>query len=214
MSHRSPMTHRTVRFVAASMLLAAAGLASCNSDAAPAEPVATLPVTAEPVPITDAAATPDGSASPTGSGTATALTGAEICERLMPAAVAAALGVEVTGAAPDDASTPQCAYSFTTAGGASTNATVAFLRPDEDLSGRLGDEAFDYVVGLNQSIAGADTELIDIDAGDDAVRLSGPSLHLGVVRLGDRVFTIIVAAGDAPPASVDLLVAAVADTFA
>jgi hypothetical protein len=169
---------------------------AADDSAAAASPPDTDPVDTEP-------------ASPP----ADALTGAQICERLDVAVVAAALGVEVTGATPDDASTPQCSYSFVTAAGTPTNATVAFMRPDGDLGGRVGVEAYEYVVSLNRSIA-ADAEVVELPAGDAATRLSGASLHLGVVRLGDRVVTLIVAAGDAPTSAVDALIATVAATFA
>ena len=109
-----------------------------------------------------------------------------------------------------DADTPQCSYSYGDEGFAS-NLTIAWMRP-EDVGGRSGGDAFAYVVELNRAL-GADEE-VALDAGDDAVRLTGSTLHLGVIRVGDRVFTVTVPAGDVEREGADALVEVVARAFA
>lgn len=140
-----------------------------------------------------------------------ALTAAEICASLTADAVAEATGLDVTGAEPADQSTPQCSYAYPSPSGATSNLTVASMRP-EDVGDRPVAEAFAYVVDLNRSLtSGADLEEATPAAGDQAVRLSGASLHLGIVAVDDHVLTILVPAGDIEGPAADALVVAVAD---
>jgi len=134
-----------------------------------------------------------------------ALTAEEICERLPFDSVGAALGLDVGLGEPSAMETPQCAYTYDS-GGTTSNVTVASMRP-EDVGGRSAGEAYDYVLEINRGIAGdADVEEAQLDAGNGAVRISGPALHLGVVQVGDRVLTVIVPAGDASGPEVDALI--------
>lgn len=141
-----------------------------------------------------------------------AFTAEEICERLTPDVVGAALSLEVTSAEPGVMDTPQCSYSYDS-DGVSSNVTIASMRP-EDVGNLPATEAFDYVLEINRQVAG-DTEVeeVSLDVGDGAVRLSGPSLHLGVLRVGDRVVTVIVPAADADGSGVDELITQMATSL-
>jgi hypothetical protein len=155
----------------------------------------------------------DGSTEPVdgGDGSLAALTAAEICASITVDAVAEATGLDVTGSEPADQSTPQCSYAYTNPSGATSNLTVASMRP-EDVGDRSVSEAYEYVVDLNRSLtSGAELEEATPDAGDQAVRLSGASLHLGIVAVDDLVLTILVPAGDVEGQAADALVVAVAD---
>jgi hypothetical protein len=204
------MHARSFRTTRAALVLAGAlALAACGSDDATTSADVTAEVTLDQT--TDA---PESSAPTTApSDTSAALTGAEICERLTIESVAADLGVDVTTAEPDDSSTPQCAYLYDTGTGVSSNLTIAAMRP-ADVGGMSGEAAFDFVVGINRQVAGDDAEEQTINAGDNAIRLSGSSLHLGVVQLGDNVYTLIVPADDTEPAAVDQLITTMATTLA
>lgn len=59
----------------------------------------------------------------------------------------------------------------------------------------------------------ATTETQEVSAGDDAVRLSGPLVHVGVVQLGDRVVTLTIPAEDVSSNGVDSLIATMATTL-
>lgn len=144
---------------------------------------------------------------------AATMTGEEICERLSISSVSADLGLEILTAEPDDTDTPQCAYTYQTGTGGISNLTVAAMRP-EDVGGATGQEAFDAVVEINQAIAGDDADHQVLDAGDGAVRLSGAALHLGILRLGDHVYTAIVPAADADADDVDRLIVSMATALA
>jgi hypothetical protein len=76
-----------------------------------------------------------------------------------------------------------------------------------------GSDAFDFVVEINTSIAGADAETQEVSAGDAAVRLSGSSLHLGVLQVGDRVLTVIIPVDDVETDGVDRLIGTMATTL-
>lgn len=123
----------------------------------------------------------------------TVLAAEDVCRRLPAREVAAALGVDSVAASPGTSDTPQCSYAFRTDDGIATDATVAALRPEEDLGGRRGEAAFDHVVERNRrATPGAEPRMTELDVGDRAVLLSGDNLHLGVVQLGWRVVTTIV----------------------
>lgn len=138
-------------------------------------------------------------------GEATTLTGTQICERVAVESVAADLGIKVTLAEPDDSATPQCAYEYINDTGATSNLTIAAMRP-EDVGGATGQDAFDYVVRINRGLAGDDADEQTIAAGDNALRLTGSSLHLGVVQLGDHVYTVVVPAADVDTEPVNRLI--------
>jgi len=136
-------------------------------------------------------------------GTPADLTGREICDTLTADTVSAALAVTVDSAEPVEDGTPQCSYSYTTDDGVLATATVAVQRSEDDLGGRSGTEAYEYVLELNRDLASGDlasgseiTETPINVAGQGAV-LSPPDtdgLHFGVVEVGGRVITTIVSA--------------------
>jgi hypothetical protein len=166
--------------------------------------------TAIDVTDTAAAGTTATSAVDAASAGGAATTGSEICERLTADAVAADLDLEVTAAVPDDSTTPQCAYEYASDTGATSNLTVAFMRP-EDVAGRTGSDAYEFTLDINRAFAGDDEEVVD--AGDEAVRLGGSGIHVGVVRVGDEVYTLLVPADDAEPAAIERLIATMATTL-
>ena len=92
------------------------------------------------------------------------------------ATLLAVLGTAATASAE---STPQCSYVYS-ANGSTSNITIAYMRPAEDLSGAEGAAGYDYVLQRNRSMAPGAQEQ-PIQAGQRAMRLSGTSLHLGVV---------------------------------
>ena len=144
----------------------------------------------------------------------TALTDQEICDGLSGAEVGAALGLDVTETAVGGSSTAQCVYNYESESGVTSNVSVASLASDIDLSGRTGDEAFDYVVGLNRGLAGGtDFDEVEPDAGDRAVRFSGEALHLGVLAVDGHILTVLVPAEDTDGDAVDDLLVAMADRF-
>lgn len=148
-----------------------------------------------------------------GSDPFTAVSGADICAGLSSDAVSTALDVDAEEGAPYDTATPQCTYSFTSDSGASSTITVASMRPDGDLGDRAGDEAFDYVLEVNRGLA-ADFEEVTLEAGDRSARLTGETLHLGVVATGGHLLTITVPADGVEASLVDALTDEVANTFA
>lgn len=196
-----PVVNR--RLAIATVALAALALTACASDD-DSTSATTPPAAASTVPADGSTTADPGASSET-------LTGAQICERLTVDAVAADTGLDVTKATPDDSSTPQCAYDYVKSTGETSNLTVASMRPD-DVGGLSGSEAFDYVVQINKSIAGDDADVDEqkISAGDAAIRLSGESVHLGVLQVGDQVLTLIVPAGDAKTDAVNSLIATMA----
>lgn len=174
------------------MAIAALGITACGSD--------------EPASATSQPAAPTATEAPA---PIAALTGVQICERLTVASVAADTGLNVTDATADDSGTPQCAYSYKNDSEMSSNLTVASMRPS-DVADRSGSDAFDYVVEVNQTMAGADSETQKVSAGDSAVRISGTLMHLGVLEVGDQILTLIVPAGDIETDAVDHLIATMA----
>ena len=185
--------------VLAAAILIAAPLAACGSD--DGDDAADDAVTTS-VPDTELV-------TDTGGETVEALTGEEICSRLTIASVAADTGLDVIRAVPDDRATPQCAYEYDNDTGAVWNLSVASMRP-QDVNGL---DAFDFVVRINETVAGADADTQVVSAGESAVRLSGTALHLGVVQVGDRVLTVIIPVDDVDPDAVDQLVATMATTL-
>ena len=140
------------------------------------------------------------------------LSGAVICERLSVDSVAADTGLDVTRAVPDDSGTPNCAYEYNNDTGAVSNLTVASMQP-ADMGGLTGSEAYDFVVGINEAVAGDGAETQEVSAGDAAIRISGSSMQLGVLQVGDQVLTLIIPAVDVGPDAVDRLIATMATTL-
>lgn len=141
-----------------------------------------------------------------------AMGAADICERLTVASVAADTGLDISRAVPDDAATPQCAYEYVTDTGGVSTLSVASMR-SQDVGGLSGSDAFDVVVDINETAAGDGAESQGLSAGDAAVRITGTSLHLGVLQLSDRVFTLIIPVDDVGPDGVDSLIATMATTL-
>jgi len=188
------------RVVLAVVVVAAAALNACASDddvgtSSAVEPTAT---SAAPNEQTD---------DPTD-----ALSAELICERLSVASVAADTGLDIVRATPSDSSTPQCAYEYTNDSEVVSNLTVASMRP-ADVGGLTGSDAFDFVVGINEEVAGAGADTHEVSAGDGAIRISGASLHLGVIQVGDRVLTLIIPVDDVGSDAVDRLIATMATTL-
>lgn len=193
------------RVVLTAVVIGAVALTACGSDdAGDSTPVET---TATPSDSTTDAGDADDTTDATDP-----LSAEVICERLTVASVTADTGLDVTRATPDDSATPQCAYEYTSESGGVSNLTVASMRA-EDVGGLTGSDAFDFVVGINESIAGDGAETQDVSAGDAALRLSGTSLHVGVVQVGDRVLTLIIPVDDVESDAVDSLIATMATTL-
>jgi len=140
------------------------------------------------------------------------LSGAVICERLSVDSVAADTGLDVTRAVPDDSGTPQCAYEYNNDTGAVSNLTVASMQP-RDMGGLTGTEAYDFVVSINEAVAGDGAETQAVSAGDAAIRISGSAVQLGVLQVGDQVLTLIIPGPDVAPDAVDRLIATMATTL-
>lgn len=180
-----------LRVVLAVTVVVAGVLGGCGSDNAATTPDATTVSSSKPTDQT------------------VALDATSICERLTVDSVAADTGLDVVLATPDDSATPQCAYEYTNDTNGVSNLTVASMR-SEDVGGLTGRDAFDFVVEINTAIAGADAEIQEVTAGDSAVRLSGSSLHLGVVQVGERVLTVIIPVDDVESDAVDRLIGTMA----
>lgn len=178
----------------------AAGCGGSEEEPAADDPDTALATEAEP----EATVAVEPSATEPATAAPADLTSAEVCERFDAAAAGEALGITVDAAEAGDATgTPQCAYTFTGADGVMTNATVAAQRADGDLGGRVGADAYDYVVELNRSMAsGTEVSESPVAAGDQGIVLHGEALHFGVVQNGGRVVTTIVTTGSAEPAAV------------
>ncbi len=186
-------TSATVRFVKLRVVLAvtvivAGALSACGSDE-----------------VSDT--TPDAPTAP--SDQTEALDAASICERLTIASVAADTGLDVVLATPDDSATPQCAYEYANDTGGVSNLTVASMR-SEDVGGATGQDAFDFVVQTNSAAAADDMETQEVSAGDAAVRLSGSTVHVGVVQVDKRVLTVIIPVDDVGSDAVDRLIGTMA----
>lgn len=203
----------TRRFAAAGLgaFVLLTGMA-CSSDGGSGSADDGTAVAADEPTGTEPADAPTPSSAGSGS-TIEALTGQQICDRLPPQTVGAAIGLDVGLAEADDSGTPQCAYEYTNGAGATSNLTVASMRPD-DVGGLTGNDAYEFVLDINRQVAG-DTEVEEstLDAGDGATVLMGASLYLGVLRVGDRVVTLIVPAGDATPPEVEALITKMATTL-
>ncbi len=125
------------------------------------------------------------------------LTSEEICEVVSTTEVGLALDVEVDEAVPFEDSTPQCSYEFTVEPVGINNAIINVPTINLDLGGRTGEEAFDHVLSLYEDTGY--TEAVT-DSGDRSVVLSSPEdveagVHVGVIRLGERIVITIVSVG-------------------
>lgn len=138
------------------------------------------------------------------------LTAQQICDGLGAATVGTAIGQTVTAATASTEATPQCSYVYS-ANGTTSNITIAYMRPAEDLGGAEGAAGYDYVVQRNRSMAPGAQEQ-PIQAGQRALRISGTSLHLGVVLTGGRVITVLGQAS-LPAAAVDRLIQSAGEAF-
>jgi len=133
----------------------------------------------------------DTDGSGTNAGPPADLTSEQICTLVSAARVGAAVGRNDVTSEPGQSPTPQCSY--TVPGETPAEATVAALRAEGDLAGRVGAEAYDYVVDTNLAIAkGQDVAQRPLDVGDEGVVLSGANVHMGVVRFGSRIVTVLV----------------------
>lgn len=147
---------------------------------------------------TEGSTDPGPEATDPGSGPGGELTGEDICQRLPADVAGAALGIDGVTSSPGTSGTPQCSYGFTGPNDIETDATVAALRTVEDLSDRSGAEAYTHVVDLNVQAAQGEVTQTPLEVGDDAVILTGQTLHMAVIRYGERIVTVLlrVEAGD------------------
>ena len=195
-------------------LLLGAGAVACSSDSSD-EASDSTPVTAAADAgdaTTDDAADDEGDS---GDGASEeALTSEDICGMLTAEAVAEASGLTVTEAVPSESSTPQCAYQYTSENGPDSNLTVAASRYTSSDAQSI-EQAFDGAVEINISTAGGtDVETIDIDAGDEAVILSGVALDLGVLRVGNVLASLIVPPDAITPDQAESLMVVIGNAFA
>jgi len=204
---RKPIGRMTRRLVAAIVIVAVTGCGGDDAGAPEDGGSSTPPADSEP-------AVDDTVAATLGDAEIVALTGQEICDGLTADDVGSTLDVTVDDAQAYDTSTAQCTYGVTTPDGGVTSITVASMHPDIDLGGRAGDEAFDHVVAVNLSLGG-DTEVdhVDLGAGDRSSRLTGPSLHFGIVGAGGHLFTAVVPT-DIAASQVDTLMDVIASRLA
>lgn len=135
-------------------------------------------------------------------GTGTTLSGAEICERLPGDELGPVLGLEIVEVGADD-DRLECIYGYESAGGGVSSLTVAMMR-SEDLGGLGGSDALDFVIEANRGIEEVSgEELVELELGDGAARMSSEFLHYGILLLGEHVLTVTVSAGDASGEQVD-----------
>ena len=161
--------------------------AATTTTAAAAEVTTTLDETTTSAPVTAPPADPH----------PLDLTSEAICEMVSTTEVGLALNVEVEEAVPFEDGTPQCSYQFTVEPVGINNAIVNVPTINLDLGGRTGDEAFDHVLSLYDDTDYTETVT---DAGDRSVVLSSPEdveagVHVGVIRLGERIAITIVSVG-------------------
>ena len=155
-----------VALVAAVMLAAACG---GDDDAAP--------TTTAPDPGADEGVVP------------TDLTGAEVCALVDPGVLSEALGgVELAEPQGSEIGTPQCSWSFPTEDGV-TNVVLAVQRTQDDLFGLVGAEAYDYAVGLNETLLGGLATEIE-GLGTAATFVDGDAVSGVVVQAGPRIVTL------------------------
>jgi hypothetical protein len=140
------------------------------------------------------------------------LTAEDICSMLTGDAVTDATGLEITEVEASESSTPQCAYNFSSENGPDSNLTVAATRYTS--SDAPLEDAFASVVDVNLSVAGGtDVEQTDVDAGDEAVILSGTGLDLGILRVGNVLATLIVPKDTLTPDQNEALMVAIGNAF-
>lgn len=138
------------------------------------------------------------------------LSAQEVCDAVSADVAGDLLGLEVTGAeAADAGATPQCAYTYASTTGGTSNFTIAAMDTNA-VGDRSGDEAFDYVADINrQAAGGTEVDEVEVDAGDRALRFTGPAIHLGIVAVDGQLLTVIVPL-DVDGEAVDSLLVAVA----
>jgi hypothetical protein len=122
------------------------------------------------------------------------ITSEDICTAVSLDAVAQATGLNITGTEASESSTPQCAYTYSTGTGPDSNLTVAASRYT-DADAQTIEQAFDGAITGNMGMVGSDADKIEVDAGDEAVFVSGSLLSVGVLRTGDTLVSVIVPPG-------------------
>ncbi len=140
------------------------------------------------------------------------MSGEVICERLSVASVTSDTGLDITRSSPATTPTPNCSYEYTTDAGGLSTLTVSSMRAD-DVDALTGTDAFGLVVNDSESVAGAPVDTQEVSAGDAAVRISGASMHVGVVQLGERVLMVVIPVDDVETDAVDRLIATMATTL-
>jgi hypothetical protein len=145
-------------------------------------------------------------------GTGVILTSEDVCDTLDASLVGEATGLGIGSVEPDDGSTVACMYEYE--GG--SNITIAALT-NEDLGGvATPEEAFDRAVQVNKLSTGADPdsiEVVEVDAGEEAVRMSAGVAELAIVRTSGHLFVVIAPAAGVAPAQVEALLVAIADVY-
>ncbi len=211
----SPTSQRR-RQVAIGALVAvvmATGAGACSSDDSPAAERPSTTVAETDDDATASTTTTDDDTDDDDTDEA-ALTAEDICEAVPADTVAEATGLEITEATASTSSTPQCAYSFVSENGPDSNLTVAASRYTSSDAQSI-EQAFDGAVQINIATAGGTSvEQTEVDAGDEAIILSGTVLDLGVLRVGNVLVSVIVPPGAVTPAQTESLMVAIGDGFA
>lgn len=162
--------------------------------------------------------TPDGStgdSGDTGSGDEEVqLTSEDICAAVTAEIVAEATGLEITGTEPDDGSTTQCSYSFTSENGPDSSFSIAATRYLESDAQTI-EEAYDGAVQVNTTTAGQVGEVaeVPVEAGDEAVILSSEILIVGILRVDNVMAQVIPVPGSFGEAEHETLLVAIADAL-
>lgn len=148
------------------------------------------------------------------SGQDAALTSEAICSSITVESVAEATALDITGLEPSESSTPQCSINYSTGDGPDSNITVAATRVTESDRESMSD-AYDSAVRINRAAAGGDdASEHDLDAGDEAVHISGNGMDLGVMRVDSTLVTVIVPADAISADRFESLMATLGQAFA
>jgi hypothetical protein len=194
------------------LLVMMAGVAGCGGDSSGSSD-STRNRDTESTQTTESS--PDTSVGPEtsdGGSSAENITSEDICTAVPLDAVAEATGLAITGAEASGSSTPQCAYTYSTGPGPDPNLTIAASRFTGADSPTI-EQAFDGAVTGNMSMAGDEADKIEVDAGDEAVFVSGSSLSVGVLRAGDTLVSVIIPPGAVPDERFEALIKAVGTAF-
>ena len=206
--------------VMGAILLFLAGASACSSDPSsepePETTTVTEPAAATSTEVTDEEPDDESSDDAPDDETAddTPITSEDICSTLTAAMVVDASGVQINEAIPSDSSTPQCSYTYPSENGPDSNLTVAATRYTA-ADAQSSETAYDSAVRINLSTAGGnEAEQVEVDAGDEAVVISGVSLDLGVLRVGSVLASLIVPPDVMTPAQAEALMVAIGEAFA